>query len=139
MGELRMATEFELMVPGTTKDLVNSVAVLADNSVNLSTVSTAKVGGGYVIRFLTGNEEQCRTSFMKSDIAFKERKVLVLNVFNRPGEWLKAARCLGNAGVEIDTSYLLSREGDRLSFVFVVSDYERAKKIISQITECSLD
>lgn len=134
-----MATEFELMVPGTTKDLVNSVGVLAENNVNLSTVSTAKVSGGYVVRFLTGNEEQCRTSFMKSDIAFKERKVLVLNVFNRPGEWVKAARCLSNADVEINTSYLLSREGDRLSFVFVVSDYEKAKKIISQITECSLD
>ncbi len=134
-----MATEFELMVPGKTKDLIGSVGVLAENNVNLSTVSTTKVSGGYMVRFITGNEEQCRTSFMKADIAFKERKVLVLNVFNRPGEWVKAARCLGNANVEIDTSYLLSREGDRLSFVFVVSDYEKAKKIISQIAECSVD
>ena len=134
-----MATEFELSVPGTTKDLVNSVAVLAEHNVNLSTVATAKVGDTYVVKFLTGNEDETRTSFMKSDIAFKERKVLVLNVHNRPGEWVKAARCLANAGVEIETSYLLSRNGDKLSFVFAVGDYEKAKKIVSQITECSVD
>jgi hypothetical protein len=134
-----MATEFELTVPGSTKDLVNSVAVLAEHNVNLSTVATARVGDKYVVKFLTGNEDETRTSFMKSDIAFKERKVLVLNVHNRPGEWVKAARYLANAGVEIETSYLLSRNGDKLCFVFAVGDYEKAKKIASQITECSVD
>ena len=134
-----MATEFELSVPGTSTDLINSVSVLADYDVNLSTVATARVGDRFVIKFLTGNEDECRRSFMKADIAFKERKVLVLNVANRPGEWVKAARCLANGGVEIETSYLLSRNGDKLSFVFAVSDYDKAKKIVSQITECSFD
>jgi hypothetical protein len=134
-----MAVEFELTVPGSTKDLVNSVAVLAEHNVNLSTVATAKVDDKFVIKFLTGSDDETRVSFLKSDIAFKERKVLVLNVHNRPGEWVKAARCLANAGIEIDTSYLLSRNGDKLSFVFAVTDYEKAKKIVSQITECSLD
>jgi len=134
-----MATEFELTVPGSTKDLVNAVAVLAEYNVNLSTVASARVGDRFVVKFLTNNEEECRNGFMKADIDFKERKVLVLNVANRPGEWVKAARCLANADVEITTSYLLSRNGDKLSFVFAVSDYEKAKKIVGQLTECSLD
>jgi len=134
-----MATEFELAVPGNTRDLIGAVAVLAEHNVNLSTVATAKVGDKYVVKFLTTNEDECRRSFMKADIDFKERRVLVFNVVNRPGEWVKAARCLMNAGVEIETSYLLSRNGDKLSFVFSVSDYEKAKKIVSQLTECTVD
>jgi len=126
-------------VSGTSKDLIDTVSVLADHDVNLSTVATARIDDRYVIKFLTSNEDECRTSFMKADIAFKERKVLVLSVANRPGEWVKAARYLANGGVEIDTSYLLSRNGDKLCFVFAVSDYDKAKKIVSQITECSFD
>jgi hypothetical protein len=136
---ISMATEFELTVPGSTKDLVNAVAVLAEHNVNLTTVASARVEDKFVVKFLTGNEEECRNSFMKADIDFKERKVLVLNVANRPGEWVKAARCLANADVEITTSYLLSRNGDKLSFVFAVSDYEKAKEIVGQLTECSVD
>lgn len=134
-----MATEFELSVSGSTKDLIGAVAVLAEHNVNLSTVATAKVGDKFVVKFLTNNEEECRRSFMKADIDFKEKKVLVFNVVNRPGEWVKAARCLVNAGVEIDTSYLLSRNGDKLSFVFSVSDYDKAKRVVSQLTECGVN
>lgn len=134
-----MATEFELTLPGNTRDLIGAISVLAEHNVNLSTVATAKVGDKYIVKFLTNNEEECRRGFMKADIEFKEKRVLVFNVVNRPGEWVKAARCLMNAGVEIETSYLLSRNGDKLSFVFSVNDYDKAKKIVSQLTECGVD
>jgi hypothetical protein len=113
--------------------------VLSSQLVNLETVATAKVADRYVVRFLTGNEDECRGAFMKADLPFKERKVLVLDVFNRPGQWLRAARCLTDGGVELEGSYLLGQKNDRLRFVFGVSDYEKAKKIVGQITDCSLD
>jgi len=31
-----------------------------------------------VIKFLTGAEEECRRTFMKADLHFKDRKVLVV-------------------------------------------------------------
>ncbi len=134
-----MATEFEISVAGPTKNLLDAIGVLSDQLINLETVATAKVGESYVVRFLTGNDEHCRTAFMKADLPFTERKVLVLDVYNRPGQWLKAARCLIDGGVELEGSYLLSQNSDRLRFVFGVSDYETAKRIVGQITDCSLD
>jgi hypothetical protein len=41
--------------------------------------------------------------------------------------------------VELEGSYLLSQKNDRLRFVFGVSDYPKAKKIVGQITDCSVD
>jgi hypothetical protein len=134
-----MATEFEISVAGPTKNLLDAIGVLSSQLVNLETVATAKVDDKYVVRFLTGNDDECRGAFMKADLPFKERKVLVLDVFNRPGQWLRAARCLTDGGVELEGSYLLGQKNDRLRFVFGVSDYERAKKIVGQITDCSLD
>ncbi|MEW5748669.1 MAG: hypothetical protein AB1793_07825 [Candidatus Thermoplasmatota archaeon] len=134
-----MATEFEISVSGPTKNLLDAIGVLSSQLVNLETVATAKVEDRYVVRFLTGNDDECRGAFMKADLPFKERKVLVLDVFNRPGQWLRAARCLTDGGVELEGSYLLGQKNDRLRFVFGVSDYEKAKKIVGQITDCSLD
>jgi hypothetical protein len=134
-----MATEFEISVAGPTKNLLDAIGVLSDKLVNLETVATAKVDDKYVVRFLAGNDDECRTAFMKADLPFTERKVLVLDVYNRPGQWLKAARCLIEGGVELEGSYLLGQNNDRLRFVFGVSDYPKAKKIVGQITDCSVD
>jgi len=134
-----MATEFELSVSGTTKNLLDSIAVLADQKINLSTVATARVGERFVVKFITGDDEEVRRTFMKADIPFKERPVLVVTVHNRPGEWLKVARCLVSSGVEINASYLLSQNGPTMKFVYVVDSYEKAKNVAKQIAECSID
>jgi hypothetical protein len=136
-----MATEFELSVAGPTRNLLDAISVLSSHLINLDTVATAKVGDKYVVRFITSCDEECRRAFMKADLPFKERKVLVLDVYNRPGQWLKAARCLIDGGVELEGSYLLSQTEDKLRFVFDINDneYEKAKQIVGQITECSAD
>ncbi|OGS41474.1 MAG: hypothetical protein A3K67_04040 [Euryarchaeota archaeon RBG_16_62_10] len=134
-----MATEFELSVAGNTKNLLDSIAVLADQKINLTTVATARVDDRYVVKFITGDDEEVRRTFMKADISFKERPVLVVNVHNRPGEWVKVARCLVNGGVEINASYLLSQNGATMRFVFVVDNHVKAKDIAKQIAECSVD
>lgn len=134
-----MTTEFELAVSGSSKDLLDAVALLAEQNINLDTIATAKVGDKYFIRFLTGCDEECRRTFMKADLPFKERKVLVVDMYNRPGQWVRAAKCLVDRGVQLQTSYLLGQKGDRLRFVFCVDDYEKAKKIAGQIAECSVD
>lgn len=134
-----MATEFEISVAGPTKNLLDAIGVLSSQLVNLETVATAKVGDKYVVRFITGNDDECRSAFLKADLPFNERKVLVLDVYNRPGQWLRAARCLIEGGVELEGSYLLGQKDDRLRFVFGVSDYPKAKRIVGQITDCSVD
>ncbi|UCE92341.1 MAG: hypothetical protein JSV90_04180 [Methanobacteriota archaeon] len=134
-----MTTEFELSVDGSSENLLNAISLLAEHQVNLDTIATAKVDDKYVIKFLTGCEEECRRTFMKSDLPFKERKVLVVQMYNKPGQWMKAARALLSAGVVVETSYLSGQEGDKLRFVFGVDDYDGAKAVIGQIAEYSVD
>ncbi|HUV61715.1 MAG TPA: hypothetical protein VMW71_06055 [Thermoplasmata archaeon] len=134
-----MTTEFELSVDGSSENLLSAFTLLAEHQVNLDTIATAKVEDRYVIKFLTGCEEECRRTFMKADLPFTERKVLVVEMFNRPGQWMKAARALVAAGFSLETSYLSGQKDNKLRFVFGVDDYEGAKTIIGQIAEYSVD
>jgi len=134
-----MATEFEVYISGSGKDLLAALGILAEQGVNLNTIATTKNGGGYSVKFITGDEEMTRRTFIKADLAFTERKVLVVDVFNRPGQWARAASHLVDAGVNFQGSYLLGQNGDTLRFVFAVSNYEVAKKVAGQFTECSMD
>ena len=128
-----MTTEFELSITGSSKNLMDAISLLGEHSINLNTIATARVGDRWVIKFLTGSEEECRRTFMKADLHFKDRKVLVVEMNNRPGEWVRTTRKLVDAGVELDASYLLSQKGDKQTFVFGVSDYEKAKKAAKKI------
>ncbi|HEX9907539.1 MAG TPA: hypothetical protein VGB78_03615 [Thermoplasmata archaeon] len=134
-----MATEFELSASGSSRDLLDAISLLAENNISLETIATAKIGDRYIMKFLTASEEECRRTFIKADLRFKERKVLVLEVSNRPGQWVKAAKCLAENGVDLQASYLLRQEGNKVRFVFVVDDYDKARDIARKKCECTTD
>jgi len=134
-----MTTEFELYVPGTSRNLLDAVKVLSEHSINLDTIAARRVGDKYVLRFVTALEEECRRTFMKADLSYKERKVLVIEMVNRPGQWLRAASDMADGGVELEGSYLLGQNGAKMRYVFVVNEYDKAKKIACQIADCSDD
>lgn len=134
-----MATEFEMSFTGSSRNMLDAIGVLAEHHVNLETIATAKVDSRWVIKFLTGSEEEVRRSFMKADFQFKEKPVMIVEMQNKPGQWLKVARALTEAGIEITASYLLSQKGDRQRFVFGVSDREKARAVCKVLSECSID
>jgi len=134
-----MTTEFELYIPGTSRNLMDAVRVLSEHSINLDTIAARRVGEKYVLRFVTALEEECRRTFMKAELPYKERKVLVIEMINRPGQWFKAASEMTDGGVELEGSYLLGQNNSKMRYVFVVSDYDKAKKIACQIADCSDD
>src|SRR4030042_6287264 len=113
-----MTTEFELSVSGPSNNLLNAISVLASHAINLDSIATAKTGDKYVIKFITANEEECRRTFIKADLPYKERKVLAVEMYNRPGQWLKAPKLLVGAGVGLQTSYLIKQKGAKMCFVF---------------------
>ena len=137
--ERAVATEFEMSFSGSSKNLLDAISVLAEHNINLNTIATAKIGDRFVIKFLTGSEEEVRRMLMKADLHYKDRPVLVVEVHNKPGQWLKVAKALVDSGIEISASYLLGQKDDSLRFVFTVSDYDKAKTACKKIAECSVD
>ena len=134
-----MMTEFELSITGSSKYLLDVVALLGEHGINIDTVATARVGDRWIIKFLTGSEEEVRRAFIKASLDFKERKVLVVDMPNLPGEWVRTARALVEKKVDIDTSYMLGQKDNKLRFVFGVNDPELAHETAKRLPEVSVE
>lgn len=127
-----MNTEFKIKVGGKTKDILRITELLAEQGVNLVTVSAEKIGEDVIVRLLTSDDERCINALMKADLEYEARQVLIAEMQDRPGQWASIARKLSEAGVEIEASYLLSRNDDKMMFVFAVSDPKLGEEIIQQ-------
>jgi hypothetical protein len=134
-----MMTEFELSITGSSKYLLDAIALLGEHGVNIDTVATARVGDRWVIKFLTGSEEEVRRTFIKGDLSFKERKVLVVDMPDKPGEWVRSAKALVDKGVGIDASYLLGQRNNKQRFVFGVDKPDFALKVAKKIPGLTLE
>lgn len=125
-----MPTEFKVSVDGQSKDVLRIAELIAGCGVNLVTVSIERIGEDIFVRILTSDDESCTRCLMKADIEFDTREVLIAELNDRPGQWAKIARELTDAGLKIEASYLLSRDGDKMEFVFAVDEPKKGRQII---------
>ncbi len=56
-----------------------------------------------------------------------ERDVLVLDFQHKPGELARVARRLADAGVNVDSIYVLGQSGENKKVVLGVNDLQKAK------------
>jgi hypothetical protein len=128
-----LQTEFEVKVGSSTRNILHMAEILAEGGVNLTTVSIEKFEGDAYIRLLTSDSEAAARVLMKADMAYTTRPVLVAEVEDRPGRWARIAKRLADAGLEIEASYLLSRDGQRMKFVFAVNDPKKGEEVLADI------
>jgi len=133
-GNDMLQTEFEVKVGSSTKNILRIADILAEAGVNLTTVSIEKFEGDAFIRLLTSDSEACARTLMKADMQFTTRPVLVAEVEDRPGQWAMIAKKLADAGLEIEASYLLSRDGHKMHFVFAVDDPNKGERVLSSVS-----
>jgi len=127
-----LLTEFVIKTGSSTRNLLWIAEILAESGVNLTTVSLERLEGMACIRLLTSDEEACTRALMKADLDYCTREILVAEVEDRPGQWAKVARKLADGGLEIFSSYLLSKDGKIAQVVFAVDDPKKGEKILSQ-------
>jgi hypothetical protein len=127
-----LVTEFVIKTGSSTRNLLWIAEILAESGVNLTTVSLDRLEGMACIRLLTSDEEACTRALMKADLDYCTREVLVAEVEDKPGQWAKIARKLADGGLEILSSYLLSKDGKTAQVVFAVDDPKKGEKILSQ-------
>lgn len=127
-----LMTEFVVKTGSSTRNLLWIAEILAESGVNLTTVSLERLQGMACIRLLTEDEEACTRALMKADLDYCTRQVLVAEVLDKPGQWASVARKLADGGLEIMSSYLLTKDGKTAQVVFAVDDPKKGEKILSK-------
>ena len=97
--------------------------------VNILTVSGIGAANP-VLALVADREEETRTALQGLGVGFQEVELLTMKVPDRPGELGQLAKKLGDAQVNIDSIYLLSKAGGEAELALTVSDLDRAKQLL---------
>lgn len=125
-----MPTEFTVTLqdrPGTLADLGEA---LGRAGVNIRSLAGIPSAGKAEVKLVANDDAKTRTALRNAGLTFSEREVLAVTVPDKPGELGKLARKLANAGINIDSVYLLGTAGGKAEIAVGVNKIAEAKKLV---------
>ena len=125
-----MPTEFTVTLedrPGTLADLGEA---LGRAGVNIRSLAAMTSAGKGTIKMASSDDAKTRTALQEAKLSFSEREVLVVSLADRPGELGNVARKLANAGINIDSVFLLGVAGGKAEVAIGVNRLAEAKKLV---------
>lgn len=125
------AREFKVTMEDKPGSLAKLTEALGKGGVNIEGIAAIPSGGKGDIRVVMGNAAGARQALQGAGITVEgEREVLVVDLPHRPGELVKVARTLADAGVNIDSVYSMGDRGGNRQVVLGVDDLEKARKAV---------
>ncbi|MFQ6108758.1 MAG: ACT domain-containing protein [Candidatus Aminicenantales bacterium] len=122
--------EFRMSLPNEPGQLARVAGALGSRGINIVTV--AAIGAANpVVSIVTDQEEQTREVLKELDVSFEEIELLTAKLPHKPGELGRLAKNLGDAGINIDSIYLLEESLGEVKIAFTVSDLAKARDILS--------
>jgi len=83
-----------------------------------------------MIRIVTDDETTTRNALARSGIQFDLREVISVRMPDRPGELGKVARRLARGMVNVDSIYILGKDGSMTDIAFTVDDPKKAQDLL---------
>jgi hypothetical protein len=122
--------EFRVTLTHRAGELARVTALLAERQVNLKSVAGVSDANKAVLCLVADDPAACRAALQDGQIQFDEAEVLSELLENEPGEIADLAHRLGEAGVDIQSMYILARDEPLIEMGFTVNDPKRAKKAL---------
>lgn len=119
--------EFSLRLANRPGQLATLSRSLADAGVNIETLAALSADGESLVRLMVADAAEARRVLQETGISFEERPVLDTFLPNQPGALAGVTEELANAGVNIDSIYLLHSNAEGLHFAVTVDDPEAAR------------
>lgn len=124
-----MTTELRVLLddkPGTVAAVAEA---LGKAGVNIDALAGMPTGGGKGdIRVVVTDAEKAKSALEAAGHKVdRSRDVLVVDLADKPGELARTARALANAGINLDSIYLIGQSGGSKKIAFGVPDVAKAK------------
>lgn len=124
-----MTTELRVLLDDKPGSVAAVAEALGKAGVNIDALAGMPTGGGKGdIRVVVTDAEKAKTALeaagQKVD---RSREVLVVDLADKAGELARTARALANAGINLDSIYLIGQSGGTKKIAFGVPDVAKAK------------
>ncbi|MFH1786228.1 MAG: hypothetical protein ABH829_01045 [archaeon] len=134
--------QFNIIVKNKIGSLAEVTGCLAKSAVNIKAIATEAVCAfelpaegkpkNGLIKVVTDDLSTTRNALQKNNINFTESDIMVLELIDRPGELAKVAGKLAEAGVNVESVYLLgkNKENNRGQIAFSVDNLKQASGVV---------
>ena len=122
--------QFEVRIDNRIGALAAVCEVLSGRGINIKAIATELMPDRGVIKFITSDELVTRHALKEAGFNFSEYEIVPVKLKDEPGELAKLARGLSNLNIDIESIFLLNREGGATEIAFKVNDLKNARKLI---------
>lgn len=126
MVEAAALKEFDVYVQNRPGELARVCELLGSNGVNIKAIASERNKDRPMIKIVTDDEATARTVLTRAMISFDLRDLLVVKMQDRPGELGKISRKLARAMVNVDSIYILGKNGATTDIAFTLDNLEKA-------------
>ena len=122
--------EFRVTLTHRAGELARLTALLAERRINLKSLAGVSVANKAILCLVADDPAACRTALEEGRVQFEEAEVLSELLENEPGQIADLAQRFSEAGVDIQSIYILARDEPLIEMGFTVNDPKRAKKVL---------
>ncbi len=122
--------EFDVYVQNKPGELAKVCELLGANGVNIRAISSERAHERPMIRIVTDDEASTKSALARSGIHYDLRDVITVKLPDRPGELGKVARKLARVMVNVDSIYIMGKEGAATDIAFTVDNPQKAQEAL---------
>lgn len=122
--------EFDVYVQNKPGELAKICELLGANGVNIKAIASERANDKPMIRIVTDDEATAKSALAHSGIRYDLRDVISVRMPDRPGELGKVARKLARVMVNVDSIYILGKEGGATEIAFTVDNAMKAQEAL---------
>lgn len=120
-----MATEFKVSLENQPGTLARLCTVFGDARVNIEAIQGFSLGGESLVQFVPNNPDEAAAALAAANLAYTQRRVLIVEVLDEPGMLGDVALVMADAGINIDSLYVTTAG----HVVFGVDDLDGAIQV----------
>ncbi len=120
--------EFDVYVQNKPGELARVCELLGGQGVNIKAIASERGNDRPMIKIVTDDEATTKATLKRSGIQFDLRDVIAVKMPDRPGELGKVSRKLARAMVNVDSIYIMGKEGGLTEIAFTVDNHRKAEE-----------
>lgn len=129
--------QFEVRVKDEPGVLALVCEYLTSAGINIVSVSTEIKDKMGIIKLITSNETVTRKELKNSGLEFSERQIIAVELLDKPGELGRLAKALSDHNVNIQSVFLLDRNGDHVKLAIKTDNYGDTVKALEKLQDSS--
>lgn len=118
--------EFDVFVQNKPGELAKVCEMLGGHGVNIKAIASERGNDRPIIKIVTDDEATAKAALARSGISYNLKDVVSVRMPDRPGELGRTARKLARSMVNVDSIYILGKEGGTTEIAFTVNDVQKA-------------